>query len=259
MNKPLVNATFFAGGFRPMMLALGLFAAASLQSCKKKPAQSEPVAQEVSQVSNKTQELVEQAQYLYDNMNKMSVDHVKSEVSRIRSEAAGNAQVEAILKKVEEKLSVKEQLNHAQLLIDNFENYDLAYLKEETEKLHNSPYSEVKAQANQLDSMITAREKRASDARPTKVRLNEYMRNIGSASSPAKADQEIEKALSLFSNPNVDVLIIIGVFDGEKDFDKPTTIGQYLEYLKLQKKAPYSIENIETDASGKIRLLELQK
>jgi hypothetical protein len=61
----------------------------------------------------------------------------------------------------------------------------------------------------------------------------------------------------MFSSPNVPVFKIIGVFNGEKDFDKPTDITQYLNYLKDQKKNLYQLQTWKLDATGKISELEL--
>jgi hypothetical protein len=48
--------------------------------------------------------------------------------------------------------------------------------------------------------------------------------------------------------------------EGEtKDYDRPTTIRRYLEYLKDQKKNMNAVHNIQYDASGKITELELIK
>ncbi|GJM60078.1 hypothetical protein [Persicobacter diffluens] len=257
MKNREVKRSLFSKGSRLLVFAVA-FGAAGLQSCKKKPATSEPV-ESATEANENISALLEQAQYLLDNVEKMSSSHVKTEIDRLRKAAGGNEEVEAILKQVEAKLGAKESINQAKMLVDNFENYDLEYVKEETEKLRNSSYAEVQTYVNQLDKMIAAREQRAVDARPLKVRLNDYMLSIANADSPAAADGYVNKALELFASPSVDVLIIIGIFDGEKDFDKPTTISQYLDYLKLQKKAPYRIENIEQDANGKIRLLELKK
>ena len=43
------------------------------------------------------------------------------------------------------------------------------------------------------------------------------------------------------------------------DYDRPTTINQYLEHLKDQKKNINRVHNIEYDTKGKIVELELIK
>jgi len=55
------------------------------------------------------------------------------------------------------------------------------------------------------------------------------------------------------------VLIIIAQSGGITDYDEPTTIQKYLNYLKDQKKKADTIENIVFDDAGKIKELELTK
>jgi len=55
------------------------------------------------------------------------------------------------------------------------------------------------------------------------------------------------------------VLIVISEENGQKDYDRPTTIRDYLNYLKDQKKNFNKISNIQFDGSGRITELELTK
>ncbi len=89
--------------------------------------------------------------------------------------------------------------------------------------------------------------------------LNRYFGAIASAPSITSANKNIDEALQLFGSGDVPVLIIIGKFQGENDYDEPTTIKKYLEYLKDQKKNPNDIENLVFDANGKISEVELIK
>ena len=43
------------------------------------------------------------------------------------------------------------------------------------------------------------------------------------------------------------------------DYDKPTTIKKYLDYLKDQKKSPNAVEHLEFDDAGKIKEVTLIK
>ena len=63
----------------------------------------------------------------------------------------------------------------------------------------------------------------------------------------------------MFSSPNSPVLIIIAQENGKNDYDRPTTIEKYLNYLKDVGKNPNDIENVVLDGSGKIKELELIK
>lgn len=90
-------------------------------------------------------------------------------------------------------------------------------------------------------------------------RLNQYFDAIANAGSITAANRNINEALSLFSTPDALVLIIISKSGGQKDYDRPTSIKKYLEYLKDQKKNINAIDNIVYDSQGKIKELELIK
>lgn len=98
---------------------------------------------------------------------------------------------------------------------------------------------------------------RESDA--PKARLAGYFQAISTASSANAANNSINEALTLFASPDTPVLIVISESGGQKDYDRPTTIRNYLNYLKDQKKNMNSISNIQVDSSGKITELELRK
>lgn len=79
---------------------------------------------------------------------------------------------------------------------------------------------------------------------------------ISGASSTSLANANINQALSLFSSPDVPVLVIISEAG---DYDRPTTISRYLEYLKDQGRNPNVVNNVVLDAQGKISEIELIK
>lgn len=91
------------------------------------------------------------------------------------------------------------------------------------------------------------------------VKLEQYFNAIGGASSVASANNSINEALSLFSSGDAPVLIVISESGGQKDYDRPTTIKEYLNYLKDQKKSADKIGNLQFDSSGKITEVELVK
>lgn len=93
----------------------------------------------------------------------------------------------------------------------------------------------------------------------TEVRLEQYFTAISTAANLNSANSSINEALSLFSSEQTPVLIVISEEGGEKDYDKPTTIKQYLNYLKDQKKNINRISNLVLDDAGKIKEVELVK
>jgi hypothetical protein len=92
-----------------------------------------------------------------------------------------------------------------------------------------------------------------------KTRLSQYFESITSASNATSANNSIVEALSLFASPDTPVLIVISEADGQKDYDRPTTIRDYLNYLKDQKKNINTISNLQFDGAGKITEVELKK
>ena len=63
-------------------------------------------------------------------------------------------------------------------------------------------------------------------------KLESSFNAVASAGSLNAADQSIQQALAMFSNQETPVLIVIHEENGIKDYDEPTTIKKYLEYLK---------------------------
>lgn len=93
----------------------------------------------------------------------------------------------------------------------------------------------------------------------TESRLNSYFQAISSSGNVTSANNSINEALTLFASPETPVLIIISEEGDQKDYDRPTTIKEYLNYLKDQKKNINAISNVKVDSSGKITELELKK
>lgn len=96
-------------------------------------------------------------------------------------------------------------------------------------------------------------------AREPKAKLQEYFNAIAGSGSANSANASIEEALTLFSSSDAPVLIVIHEENGQKDYDRPTTIKQYLNYIKDVKKSPDKVSQVQFDSAGKIKELELIK
>jgi hypothetical protein len=92
-----------------------------------------------------------------------------------------------------------------------------------------------------------------------RTRLSQYFEAISTSTNVASANNSINEALTMFASPEAPVLIVISEYDGKKDYDKPTTIKNYLNYLKDQKKNINAIAELKVDGSGKITEVELRK
>jgi len=91
------------------------------------------------------------------------------------------------------------------------------------------------------------------------VTLEKNFNNIARAGNTSQANRLINETLGMFESANVPVLIIIKQNADFNDYDKPTTIENYLNYVKDQKKASEKIFDIKYNANGKINELELIK
>lgn len=96
-------------------------------------------------------------------------------------------------------------------------------------------------------------------AQSTNVMLESSFSSIARAGSVSQANRLINETLGLFESKNVPVLIIINQSAGFNDYDRPTTIENYLNYLKDQKVSNNSVYDIKYNANGKINELELIK
>lgn len=89
--------------------------------------------------------------------------------------------------------------------------------------------------------------------------LNLKMDAVANAGDVATANQKIREVLTDFRNDDVPLLILISSEGDIKDYDRPTTIRKYLEFIKDQKKSLNKVLNVVYDSNGKIKEIELIK
>jgi len=104
-----------------------------------------------------------------------------------------------------------------------------------------------------------AEAKRKAATSTPAARLDQYFNAIAASGNASSANGSISEALSLFASPQTPVLIVISEEGGMKDYDKPTTIQDYLNYLKDQKKNLNAISDLKFDGAGKITEVELTR
>ncbi len=102
-----------------------------------------------------------------------------------------------------------------------------------------------------------AREREAKD-RGQYSSITNSLNAVAGARDVNAANIAIREALLQFAGEDAPVLILISQEGETKDYDEPTTIRKYLEYLKDQKKLSARVISAEYDSNGKIKLLELQ-
>ena len=113
-----------------------------------------------------------------------------------------------------------------------------------------------RAQRNEEERRAAEERERMQSAN---VVLERNFRSIAGASSISQANRVISETLSMFESNNVPVLIIISQAGGFNDYDRPTTIEKYINYLKDQKVSRNDVNDIKYNTSGKITELELIK
>ncbi len=129
--------------------------------------------------------------------------------------------------------------------------------KSQEEQEEQRRLADEKAKRQEAEARQNEMEAKANAA--PKARLNNYFNSIAGSGNSTTANSSINEALTLFASPETPVLIVISEEGGQKDYDKPTTIKNYLNYLKDQKKNSNAISNLQFDGSGKITELELRK
>lgn len=128
---------------------------------------------------------------------------------------------------------------------------------EQEEALRRQQEEEARQKAAEEEER--ARRETESRANAKYTILGQYFQAIAGASDLTSANNSINEALTMFSSPDTPVLIVINESNGEKDYDRPTTIREYLNYLKDQKKNINKIQKLEFDDAGKITEVELRK
>ncbi len=204
------------------LLCMAVALSSGLSSCKskKKLAREEAAAAQARKIAKAKADL---ESVLTDDSQ--TIAEKEGIISAVKAAEIDDAEVKALLDKAELHVA---QLKEAQLA------------KENAERLAREREERLKNESGQKS-------------------LDQYFTSIANAAGAAEANQLINEALKQFASPETTVLIIIGKFGGEPDYDRPTTISKYLNYLKDQKKSPNKVENVVLDANGKIKELELIK
>ncbi len=89
--------------------------------------------------------------------------------------------------------------------------------------------------------------------------LEDYFQEFSelSLSEQQKRQEHIEYGMKYFQDNDTPVLIVVNMMSNKKVYDEPTTIINYLDYLKYTRKNPHTIHNFELNDNGKISKLEL--
>lgn len=218
------------------MLALACTVSVMTSSCKsqKKLAAEKAAADRKAAIDQSKQEL---NAMLTGNM---TVEDMERKLAEIKKKNLGDAEVNALISKVEAKIAAEKA-------------------KIEAEKVKAAEAERLKKEADEKRKQ-EEEERLRNLATPEKLSLEQYFTRIATAPSYDVSNKLTTECLALFESENTPILIIIAMFgDNDKDYDEPTTIKKYLQYLKDQKKNANKIHNIVYNGAGKIKEVELKK
>ena len=151
--------------------------------------------------------------------------------------------------------TLEEKEHRVQTIKDwNLQNAEVDDLLFQVEK----KLARERAQAEKLEQERREAEERNKTEQP-KITLESNFARIASASNVTQANNLINETLRLFASDNTPVLIIISQAGGFNDYDRPTTIENYLNYLKDQKVSRNKVANLKFNDNGKITEVELIK
>ena len=173
-----------------------------------------------AEYKSKVEQAVKDLNAILDDETLWSLEEKEARVKNIKDWNLQNAEVDDLIFQVEKKLARE----RAQ--------------KDEAERRA----AEEREKANAADAV-----------------LGRNFNSIANAGNTSQANRIINETLGMFESPNVPVLIIIKQNAGFNDYDRPTTIEKYLNYVKDQKKAAEKVHEIKYNANGKINELELIK
>lgn len=205
-----------------LMIALVSLGGATGCKSKKKLAQEQAAAEYASKVEMAKKDL----NSILDGTATWSLAEKEQRFQTIKSWNLEDTEVQSLLDKVEDKLA-REKAD--------------AERKTEEERLRKEEEARLKAEANKYDA------------------IENFFRSVAAAPDQATANEKIAGAMQLFATPDVPVLIIISQAGGFNDYDRPTTISKYLDYLKDQKIYNNRVQQVKYDANKRITELELIK
>jgi hypothetical protein len=208
---------------RFLVLALASLITLSLGSCKsqKKIASQKAAQERAEKIEEARQDLLQ----IINDQGNIPTEKKEATVSKIKGRDLQDPEIDALIERAEE--------------IINAEKAEKKRLEEERRR------KELEAQQQEEEQKFS--------------KIEDIFESVANSRSMEMANTRINEALNFFASPDAPVLIIVFMDGPAKDYDRPTTIRKYLEYIKDQGKNPNKIHNVQFDANGKITELELIK
>jgi len=251
-----------------LMIAMVAFGAESCKSTgkltkKEKKAQIEMYKKQMRDIINGTTTLSldDQEKMISEAINKnFGDDELNSlimQAQQVTKKAYGD-----YLKEQEKKVSAAR--NTLYDLLVNKQNLSADELEAEMNKIkaQNLQDEEINELLGRLEQKIKEMRSSSSVEMTLKSKLEGSFQSIADAAragNVSMANSLIESSLNYFTAPDVPVLIIISREGSIVDYDKPTTILNYLNFLKDQKENRNNVDSYQLDPTGKIKELDLIK
>ncbi len=207
-----------------------IFGTASLSGCKKKKELAAAQAAEAARMADMIKEATVILNGILDDKTLENIDENYALLNKVKAMKLEDPGVLNLVIQVQDKLAA-DKAAHA------------ALMEKEREKAAAARDAEAKRLKIETD----------------KRNLNQYFTALVGEKNTAKANTIISNTMPMFAGDLVPVLIIIAEENGVKDYDKPTTIKAYLNYLKDRKAYKAEVETLTYDQNGKISELELRK
>lgn len=206
-----------------MILLVALITLGGNTSCKSKKRLAREAAE--AEYNARVAEAVRDLNAILNDQTTWTLEEKENRVQTIKDWNLQNAEVDALLLQVERKLA-RERAQAAQ--------------NAEAERLA----AEAAARANEPKNLLT-----------------NAFNGIVNATSVTQANRLISETLQMFASNDVPVLIIISQAGGPDniDYDRPTTIENYLNYLKDQHVNRNDVYELKFNEAGKITEVELLK
>jgi hypothetical protein len=180
------------------------------------------LAQEAAaqEYADKVAKAITELKAILDDDGTMPISEQERRLNNIKSQNLNDETVNDLIKQVEEKIAAQ---------------------KAEQKRLEEQEKQKALAEQNKYQY------------------LDEYFMQIAKAGDTGAANAKIAETKKMFASPDVPVLIIISEGDGVTDYDKPTTIEDYLNYLKDTGNYNNKVKDVTLDEYGQITTLELIK
>ena len=204
-----------------LVLLVSLITLGGTTSCKSKKRLAKEAAE--AEYKARVNEAVRDLTAILDDETTWTLEEKENRVQTIKDWNLQNQQVDDLLFQVEKKLA------------------------------RERAQAEKKAEEERLAAEAAAKAKEPKNV------LETNFNSIATASSVNQANRIINETLQLFESNNVPVLIIISQAGGFNDYDRPTTIVDYLNYLKDQKVNRNRVSDLKFNSNGKINEVELIK